>query len=112
MDQRMTRRRFLDAGVSLSAVALLGGCYHYRGYGPPPHAPAHGYRRRHHDRWLVYDAGLGLYVVSGYPGLYFHDGHYYRRHGDHWDHAPRIGGPWQATRRRRLPPGLAKKRRR
>ena len=43
--------------------------------GPPDHAPAHGYRKKHHhhhDIEMVYDSGLGVYVIAGYKGLYFH----------------------------------------
>ena len=56
--------------------------------GPPPHAPAHGYRRKQHieqqDVELVFDSGLGVYVVVGFPGVYFHADHYFRYAGTSW----------------------------
>jgi len=80
----------------LASVLALAGCvhvhehdHHYEsrgGYGgPPPHAPAHGYRHHHHDLDLRYDVMLGVYVVVGYPHVYFHDGLYFRRVGSNWE---------------------------
>ncbi len=53
--------------------------------GPPPHAPAHGYRhKRHSGPELVFDSALGVYMVVGHEHHYFHDGHYLRRHDGVW----------------------------
>ena len=50
-----------------------------KGNGPPPHAPAHGYRHKHqHGVELVYSSELGVYVVVGFPNHYFSEGHYFR----------------------------------
>ena len=56
------------------------------GHGPPPHAPAHGYRRKqqqayHHqggDAKLAFDSDLGVYVVLDLPHHYYFDGVYLR----------------------------------
>ena len=83
--------------------------------GPPPHAPAHGYRQKHHARGgdieLVFDSGLGVYVVVGWPGHYWHDDHYYRDVDGAWQVSVRLDGGWSAAPSRKLPPGLAKKHR-
>jgi hypothetical protein len=80
--------------------------------GPPPHAPAHGYRHKHRDRDggvvvdLEYDKKLSVYVVLGNPGHYFHSGHYYRQKNGRWTVSPRVGGPWTVVEVVKLPPGL------
>lgn len=95
---------------------LLTGCSGYpmyeqeRGYGPPPHAPAHGYRYKHQGHDLVYDSGLGAYVVVGMTGVYFYDGIYYKYARDRWYYTRDLNKNWQIGRDSRgLPPGLAKK---
>ncbi len=83
--------------------------------GPPPHAPAHGYRQKHHahggDIELVFDSGLGVYVVVGMPGHYWHDYHYYRSVDGVWQASLSLDGGWSTAPSRKLPPGLAKKHR-
>ena len=47
--------------------------------GPPPHAPAHGYRRKNPDGIeVVFDVGVGVYVVLGHDGIYWDGGRYLR----------------------------------
>ena len=78
--------------------------------GPPPHAPAHGYRHRHEGKVnMTYDAGLGVYVVIGARDCYFHDDHYLRLARSGWEMSLSFGGPWQPSPTKSLPPGLAKK---
>lgn len=81
--------------------------------GPPPHAPAHGYRHKHHAQAgeieLVFDSGLGVYVVVGWPGHYYNDGHYYREADGVWHVSSRLDAGWAALSAKKLPPGLAKK---
>ena len=80
--------------------------------GPPPHAPAHGYRHKHKKDNVVlqYDAGLAVYVVSGYRDCYYDDGVYFRFSGGTWEMGARIDGPWKvAVVDRDLPSGLKKK---
>jgi phage baseplate assembly protein gpV len=79
-------------------------------HGPPPHAPAHGYRHKHPDGVvLVYDSGLGLYVVSGHKNVYYSEGRYYRYHQDVWESATHFDGKWKKTSSKKLPPGLQDK---
>ena len=108
----MNRRHFIRGVLAAGAAAIAGACavYPEPGYGPPPHAPAHGYRFRHpHGVDLVYDAGLGLYVVVGWPRYYYWDNHFYRLHRDRWQASPRFRDGWYSYEHRRLPPGLRRK---
>lgn len=68
-----------------------------KGHGPPPHAPAHGYRYKHqHGVELRYDAGLGVYVVVEIPGMYFNDGLYIQWSSDgYWEVGYHYNGPWR-----------------
>jgi hypothetical protein len=85
-------RRFALASFAAGLLALAG-CVHVHEHdhghkgkgGPPPWAPAHGYRHKHHGPDLVFDAHLGVYVVVGHPHVYFHDGHYFRRAHSRWE---------------------------
>ena len=79
--------------------------------GPPDHAPAHGYRKKHHhhDVELVYDSGLGVYLVAGHHGLYFHGDYFYRMNdGGSWRLSLNLNGPWDHAPDRRVPAGLYK----
>jgi hypothetical protein len=108
----------------LGCAIALAGCVHHhhdrhRGRqhdthahkgGPPPWAPAHGYRHKHrHGADLRFDAHLGVYVVIGHPNVYFHGDHYYRRAGSHWE---RCGdwrkGHWKRVDLHAVPGGLVK----
>jgi hypothetical protein len=114
------RSRFVVAWIG--AAALLGsGCIIVDGRGPapravahvpgpPPHAPAHGHRHKHHGRDLVYDSALGVYVVVGVPNLWFFDGHYVRWYGERWEIGVEIEGPWRVATINRVPAGLRDKR--
>jgi hypothetical protein len=110
------------SALGIAALAFVAsGCVHevhhhhhdkhkaHKG-GPPPWAPAHGYRHKHHHGVeLVFDAGLDVYVVVGHPGIYFRSDEYYCLRGGEWYAGPRFDGPWKATRLDHLPPGLRKK---
>jgi hypothetical protein len=82
-------------------------------HGPPPHAPAHGYRHKHPGPAgsvdLVFDSGLGVYVVVGWPGYYWHHDHYYRFVEGTWMISTRLDAGWVSCSSGRVPPGLAKK---
>jgi hypothetical protein len=75
----------------VASVLALAGCIHVHehddGYegGPPPWAPAHGYRHKHHSPDLVFDSEIGVYVVVGHPHVYFYDDHYFRVVSSHWE---------------------------
>lgn len=117
----MDRRRFLTAGVTAVAGFALAGCPHLkeppgrehasrgsgRGWGPPPHAPAHGYRRKHRRSGaeLVFDSGLGVYVVVGLP-VYFAGERFYRLGDAGWEISVDLDGPWRAVAYHAVPPKL------
>lgn len=90
-----------------SAVLGLAGCFtvlpedHHGG--PPPHAPAHGYRQRFGDVSHVYEAPLGVFLVLGYPHTYFLDGWYYRHINGYWERCPRLDGRWARAESRHVP---------
>lgn len=105
----------LSAVVMIGTMLLLVSCESLtvrptsrkkRGYGPPPHAPAHGHRHKQHGLELVYDSGRGVYVVLELPNHYFFEGRYYRILGNHWQVGIHIDGPWQSVSEKSLPPGL------
>lgn len=93
--------------TACSDVYIIEGSGHGRGYGPPPHAPAHGYRAKTHDGVeIVFDADLNLYVVVGMRDHYYYKDRYYRRQDGHWEHSEHIHGDWKRAERKHLPPGL------
>lgn len=78
--------------------------------GPPAHAPAHGYRRKHvHGMELVFDSSLGLYVVVGLSDHYYHDGYFFRLHSGIWERCPKPDGHWKVVSDNSLPIGLQAK---
>lgn len=79
-----------------------------RGHGPPPHAPAHGYRAKSRQGAdLVFDSGLGVYVVVNLPSVYFWGDFYYREGRDrHWERCDRLDGAWVGVVEASVPPGL------
>jgi hypothetical protein len=113
---------FLCAVVLACAALMLASCssvgvYHRssrkigRGHGPPPHAPAHGYRHNHRTKGvdLVYDSGCGAYVVVGLPGHYYCDGHFFRFRGAHWEVSLNTTHGWEPAYEDSIPPGLRTK---
>lgn len=57
------------------------------------------YRYRNPDGLVVvYDPGPSLYSVVSVPGLYWHEGYYYRRHGERWERSRYHRGPWAIYR--------------
>jgi hypothetical protein len=99
----MRRRKVLSL-IASSAVVLIAACQYGPGYGPPPHAPAHGRRRK-----MTWDPTLGVYVVVGMPGVYYLEPYYYRAYRGAWQRSQDLNR-WHSAPKRRLPPGLAKKR--
>jgi hypothetical protein len=98
-------------------IAACGGSVHYStadkaevpevSTGPPPHAPAHGYRHKHHGgEELVYRSDIGVYVVVGYPDYYFKRDRYYRLNRDSWEFSLSLEGKWKPVSRKKLPKGL------
>jgi hypothetical protein len=115
----MNRRNFGRGFLMLGVSAALGACYHYGAgpvavrrphHGPPPHAPAHGYRHRHPGgAELIYDTGIGVYIVAGVVDHYFRDGRFYRYLDGSWTVSVGLGGPWNRVSIGAVPPGLQKK---
>ncbi len=78
-----------------------------RGNGPPPHAPAHGYRAKHQGHELRFDTGLGVYIVVDIPNTYFHNGLYLRLGPDgSWQASLAIGTGWRPAHDREVPSKL------
>jgi hypothetical protein len=104
-------------GAALVCVALMlsscgSGVVGWGGKpksGPPPHAPAHGYRHKYQDLDLVYDSGRGVYVVVGLASHYYCGGYFYRFQSEAWQVSANVGGPWKPARQESLPPGLRAK---
>ncbi len=100
--------------TSICVVIMMASCSEEvvyrrpgRGYGPPPHAPAHGHRRKYvNGVEMVYDAGMGLYVVVGWPDYYYYDGTFYRLHAGLWQVSLYPDRDWGPLGHRVLPPGL------
>lgn len=77
-------------------------------HGPPPHAPAHGYRHKQASGVeLVYDSHLEVYVVAGMSKRYWWDGNFYRKRGDQWQLSAALDGPWTGISKTKVPPGLS-----
>ncbi len=78
--------------------------------GPPPHAPAHGYRHKQHGGVeMVFDSGTGVYVVVGHANHYFHNGYYFRLVGGAWQISATLERGWAAVASKKVPKGLLKK---
>ncbi|MEN8212463.1 MAG: hypothetical protein ABFR31_12155, partial [Thermodesulfobacteriota bacterium] len=68
-------------------------------HGPPPHAPAHGYRHKHHDGYEIeYDSRAGAYIVLNVPETYFGNNLYIRlsTYGN-WMVSSRLEGRWRVA---------------
>ena len=113
-----TNGRFYLHILLASGLLWLAGCTTHhalysspgRGNGPPPHAPAHGYRHKQKQGVdLVFDSGIGVYVVVDRPDYYFDDGYYYRLHKGKWQYSTSLHGNWKPHVYQQLPPGLQKK---
>jgi hypothetical protein len=95
--------------VSCKSLSIGVGSGRKQKHGPPPHAPAHGYRHKQHGVELVYDSGRGVYVVIDFPHHYYFKGHYYRLRETQWEVGIHIDGPWEFISEDLLPPGLRAK---
>jgi hypothetical protein len=58
---------------------------------------------------LVFDTGLGVYVVVGHPDHYYHEGYFYRLTGGVWEMSLKNDGGWAFASGKPLPPGLRAK---
>jgi hypothetical protein len=120
----MSKRLILVGLVWLGAMSLATlsgtGCSSGRTlivysdkHGPPPHAPAHGYRCKHRhghdDVELRYDSSVQVYVVVGRRDHYFIDDYYFRVTDGGWYSCRSVSGPWVRCSVDRVPPGLSKR---
>ena len=80
---------------------------HYEN-GPPPHAPAHGYRHKHKSHTLEYDSGVGVYVVIGLTDHFFDDGLYFRYRSGNWEVSVNLNSGWGSADERVVPHKLWK----
>lgn len=72
--------------------------------------PAHGYRRKNrHGMEVIYDSNLDLYIVVGYPGYYYYDGLYYRKHDNQWESSSDLKDHWKKSSKHGMPKGLQNK---
>jgi len=80
----------------------------YHKPGPPPHAPAHGYRYKHRDgHELRYDSQIGAYVVVNIPDTYFGNNLYIRLSSDgRWMVSATLNSGWRLAAGSEVPPKL------
>lgn len=110
------KTKALFAVTCACIVLMTASCSRYRvrhtptvskGYGPPAHAPAHGYRRKHMSGVeLVFDSSVGVYVVVGHPDHYYDNGYFYRLEGGLWEMSLSLDGHWKIASEKSLPAGL------
>ncbi|SPD72837.1 conserved exported hypothetical protein [uncultured Desulfobacterium sp.] len=94
-------------GKSHDKGVYKGSAGKTQGGGPPPHAPAHGYRYKHSDGVeLEYNAHSGMYAVIGYDNHYYRDNNFFRIVDGVWNKSEHISGPWLPAPKSILPPGL------
>ena len=79
--------------------------------GPPAHAPAHGYRNKEHKQRykgidLVFDTGLGVYVVVDMSGYFFDNGSFYRYRDNNWEVSIDVDRGWTIVASKKVPHGL------
>src|SRR5262245_10944020 len=114
----MTARLALAVALATSLALPVAGCvvidaprgYRYSEGGPPPHAPAHGHRRKHQRNDLVFDSELGVYAVVGLTDVWYLDGSYFRIRGDRWEIGVDTHGPWRVAQANAVPGRLYAKR--
>jgi hypothetical protein len=71
--------------------------------GPPPHAPAHGYRHHYHNHDMIYDSGIRAYLIVGMPDYYYDNGFYFRYSNIGWQFSGSLNDGWKVTDERRVP---------
>ena len=106
---------YLTGCQSVGGVAVKSPGYQssppsskHKSQGPPPHAPAHGYRHKHHDgHQLEYDSKIGAYIVVNVPDTYFANDLYLRMSTDgRWMVSGTLGGGWRAAIASEIPPKM------
>lgn len=98
-----------EVGVTIKKPSTEHVIVKHKGKGPPPHAPAHGYRYKHHDGVeLAYDSQIGVYFAVKVPSVYFCNNLYMRLSDRHWEVAANFNGPWQPEKEGQVPYKLKK----
>jgi hypothetical protein len=111
------RRRLM---FSIAVLASLG--LSTPGFADPPdHAPAHGYRAKHGQKGhshsahrapggfeVVFDPERGISIAVGFPGVVFHESHFYRLHEGLWQMSPRANGGWKPIASHAMPAVIRK----
>ncbi|WP_022665122.1 hypothetical protein [Desulfospira joergensenii] len=78
-----------------------------KGKGPPPHAPAHGYRHKHQGYDLEYRDKAGAYIVLNVPETWFYDDLYIRVSSDgEWFVSADLEGGWRIAAGNEVPYSL------
>ena len=73
------------------------------------HQWKYDYHHKHNDGVvLVFDGGLGVYLVPDHPDYYFYNNRYYRFVDSVWHVSPGIKGPWVVVKKKNLPPRFLK----
>lgn len=95
-------------GVGVEGPAVSGNAPRYHKQGPPPHAPAHGYRYKHQNGYeMQYDSGVEAYVVLNIPETYFGNNLYIRFSTDgRWMVCATLDGNWKVAAGNEIPPKL------
>lgn len=79
----------------------------YKKGGPPPHAPAHGYRHKHKGHDMDYDMKIGAYIVVRVPDTYFYDNLFIRLFSDgRWMVSAHLNSGWRLADANEVPPRL------
>ena len=113
-----TLRNLITGIVAVSAMGLAGCAVYpaYPGYadgpysyGPPPYAPAPGYRTSYPAHNMRYDGQLGVYVLLDLPDHYYFNNVYYKYSRNNWFYRYQDRDKWRSFDGRKLPPGLARK---
>ena len=78
-----------------------------QGHGPPPHAPAHGYRYKHQGHDLEYDTRAGAYAVVNIPETWFYNDLYIRVSADgNWFVSAQLENGWRVAAGNEVPDSL------
>jgi hypothetical protein len=76
----------------------------HQSHSPPSHAPANGHRYRHdHGVDLVFDSGIGAYIVLGFDNLFFFNNNYMRFDDGYWHYSDRHNGGWLRSKDKHVP---------
>ena len=106
--------------IIMGCCAVLSGCTatnvdihaqggpQYQKPGPPPHAPAHGYRHKNHEgHELEYNSKISVYAVVNLPETYFGNNLYIRMSSNGtWLVSTTLRGGWRPAAHGEVPYSL------